>query len=183
MPGSYRFVVLDQPLANAHAAVEKAAAALRESMQHPRLVTQVRYGEAPVHQVASNRRILGPDGKVKAVRWSSTVDPAVRAEPEGMIDPLARVLSFWNGDKPVVALTYYATHPQSKYGQGRVSADFPGLARKQLADTIGIPVLHFDGAGGNVTAGKYNDGNIANRPILAGRLFEEIGRASCRERV
>jgi hypothetical protein len=30
--------------------------------------------------------------------------------------------------------------------------------------------VHFNGAGGNVTAGKYNDGDPANRPVLAERL-------------
>jgi len=31
-------------------------------------------------------------------------------------------------------------------------------------------MVHFDGAGGNVAAGKYNDGSPAMRPILADRL-------------
>ena len=33
--------------------------------------------------VASNRRVMGPDGKVKFVRYSSTKDAKIRAEPEG----------------------------------------------------------------------------------------------------
>ena len=46
-----------------------------------------------------------------------------------MIDPYVQLLSFWDGDKPLASLTYYATHPQSYYGKGGVSCDFPGLAR------------------------------------------------------
>lgn len=159
------------------AAVDRAAEALRAAMKHEVQVDAVGHGQGEVKQVASNRRVLGPDGKVKAVRWSATVDPAVRAEPEGTIDPLVRVLSFWQGDKPVAALTYYACHPQSKYGEGKVSADFPGLARDLFSESLGIPVLHFDGAGGNVTAGKYNAGEIANRKIFADRMAEGMRAA------
>lgn len=164
-------------VAASHAAIENAANALEAALRNPRTVTHVGHGAAPVKEVASNRRILGPDGKVKAIRWSATVDPAVRAEPEGTIDPLGRVISFWDGETPVAALSYYATHPQSKYGLGKVSADFPGLARAKMEAALGCPVIHFNGAAGNITAGKYNDGNIANRPILAQRLFDGLHAA------
>lgn len=164
-------------VAASHRAVENAAAALRDAMKTPRPITHVGHGQGLVKEVASNRRILGPDGKVKAIRWSATIDPAVRAEPEGTIDPLGRVVSFWDGDTPVAALTYYACHPQSKYGQGKVSADVPGIARAKMEALLGCPVVHFNGAAGNVTHGKYNDGNIANRPVLAGRLFDGLHAA------
>ncbi|NJN05267.1 MAG: hypothetical protein HC814_01070 [Rhodobacteraceae bacterium] len=32
--------------------------------------------------------------------------------------------------------------------------------------------VHFAGAGGNIAAGKYNDGSPANRPLLAQRLAD-----------
>jgi hypothetical protein len=35
-----------------------------------------------------------------------------------------------------------------------------------------VACIHFDGAGGNVAAGKYNDGSKDNRPVLAKRLAE-----------
>jgi len=34
--------------------------------------------------------------------------------------------------------------------------------------------IHFDGAGGNVAAGKYNDGSKETRPVLAQRLADGI---------
>ena len=37
--------------------------------------------------------------------------------------------------------------------------------------------VHFNGAGGNVTAGKYNDGSHANRMVLAGRLADGMREA------
>lgn len=155
----------------AQKAMRDTARAVRESLPKARAVTHVGIGQAKVEQVASNRRIIGPDGKSKAVRWSATRDPAVRAEPEGLIDPFVRVVSFWDDEKPLAAISYYATHPQSHYGKGAVSCDFPGLARGQRDAALPeVAHIHFNGAGGNITAGKYNDGSPSNRPVLAGRL-------------
>src|SRR6266542_1292576 len=41
----------------------------------------------------------------------------------------------------------------------------------------GVFHLHFNGAGGNVAAGKYNDGSPAMRPILAQRLADGMAAA------
>jgi hypothetical protein len=133
-------------------------------------VTHVGLGKAKIEQVASARRVIGENGKVKYTRTSATKNAEARAEPEGVIDPYVQILSFWNGEKPVAALSYYATHPMSHYGQGKVSADFIGLARNAREQATGVPTIHFNGAGGNVTAGKYNDGNPANRAILTDRV-------------
>jgi hypothetical protein len=121
---------------------------------------------------------LGPDGKVRATRWTATKDPAIRAEPEGTIDPLVSLVSLWNGEQPVVVLSYYATHPQSYYRTGLPNPDFPGLARffRQLAVPSALHV-HFTGAGGNIGAGKYNDGSMENRLLLAQRLADGMRRA------
>ncbi|MCC6537125.1 MAG: hypothetical protein IT162_06215 [Bryobacterales bacterium] len=159
-------------------ALEKVTAAVRQAVAKPRVVTHVGVGQARVSQVASNRRVLGPDGKVAHVRYSATRDPAVRAAPEGVIDPDVRLVSFWNGDQPVAALTYYATHPQSYYGQGGVSWDFVGKAREmRAAEVPGVAMIHFNGAAGNVTAGKYNDGAKENRAVLARRLADGMKAA------
>lgn len=141
-------------------------------------VNQVGLGEAPVREVASNRRIFGPDGKVRAVRYTTAPDPKLRAEPEGVIDPIVSLISFWNGDTPVAVLSYYATHPQSYYRTGVPNPDFPGIARfqRQLAVPDALHV-HFNGAGGNIGAGKYNDGAHENRKILADRLADGMRRA------
>lgn len=155
----------------ARTAIKRVADAVATAVKQPLPVTHVGIGAAKVERVASNRRVMGPDGKVKYVRYSATRDPKIRAEPEGVIDPYVRLLALFDGDRPIAVLTYYATHPQSHYGKGGVSCDFPGLARglreKELPAALHV---HFNGAGGNVTAGKYNDGAPENRPVLAGRL-------------
>ncbi|MBM3858725.1 MAG: hypothetical protein FJ395_03640 [Verrucomicrobia bacterium] len=154
-------------------ALARAAQAVKESIGRAQPVTHYGRGEAEVKEVASNRRILGPNGKVRVTRYTSCRDPKLRAEPEGVIDPMVSVLSFWNNDKPVAALSYYACHPQSYYRMGIPSPDFPGIARffRQQAVPEALHV-HFTGAGGNIGAGKYNDGSRENRVALALRLAD-----------
>lgn len=152
--------------------------AVKEALRHPRPVTELGLGQGKVEQVASNRRILGPDGKVRAVRYTACRDAALRAEPEGTIDPIVSLVSFWNSNQPVAVLSYYATHPQSYYRTGIPNPDFPGVARftRQLAVPSALHI-HFTGAGGNIGAGKYNDGSPENRRILAERLAAGMRQA------
>jgi hypothetical protein len=158
--------------------IQRTAYAVTAAMKHPRPITHVGIGEAEVENVASNRRILGPDGKVQYMRFTATADPEIRAFPAGTIDPMLKAVSFWDGDIPLVVMTYYATHPQSHYGNGMVSADFPGMARSMRERALpSAKHIHFNGAGGNIGAGKWNDGSHANRPVLAGRLADGMQRA------
>ena len=45
------------------------------------------------------REISDIDGKVKYTRTSATKDSVIRAAPEGLIDPMVSLISFWNNDK------------------------------------------------------------------------------------
>lgn len=162
----------------ARTAIDRVATAVAKAIKKPMPVTHVGVGKAKVFEVASSRRPLGPDGKVKFVRYSATRDQKIRDEPEGVIDPYVQLLSFWDGDRPLVSITYYATHPQSYYGKGGVSCDFPGLARGRRDRALPeVAHIHFNGAGGNITAGKYNDGSPGNRPVLADRLAKGMKEA------
>jgi hypothetical protein len=158
--------------------VGRTAAAARAALARATPLTHVGIGQAKVEEVASNRRILGADGKVKYVRYSATRDPAIRSEPEGLIDPWLKTLSFWNGSQPLAALHYYTTHPMSYYGDGRVSSDFCGLARqKRQGEEPDVFQVYFTGCAGNITAGKYNDGAHENRPILRDRIHAAMTAA------
>jgi hypothetical protein len=131
-----------------------------------------------VERVASNRRYLRADGSPAFDRMSAARDAAIRDQPEGLIDPWLKTLSFWDGDRPLLALSCYATHPMSYYGRGGVSADFIGLARKQRQDEMpDVFQVYVTGCSGNVTAGRYNDGSAENRPILAGRIYRAMADA------
>lgn len=151
--------------------VQRVGAAARASLRDARPVTHWGMGRAKVAGVASNRRYVMPEGQVRFDRTSATRNAfAIEAE-EGLIDPWLRTLSFWDGDVPLVASSFYAVHPMSYYGQGEVSADFPGIARRQRAEaTPGVAQIYVSGCSGNVTAGKYNTGARENRPVLAERL-------------
>ena len=157
--------------------IEKAATAASEAAKKAAPVTHMGIAEGFVEKVASNRRILGEDGKVKHIRWTASRDPKIRAFPAGTIDPKLKLLTFWAGDKPSAAVSWYATHPQSYYRTGGANPDFPGLARNAVEKATKVPLIHFNGAGGNIGAGKWNDGSRENRQILADRVAAGMQRA------
>ena len=66
----------------------QAAEAAAEAMNGLQPCTDISTGEAKVDKIASNRRVMGDDGKVRGVRWTKTRDPDLRAAPEGLIDPM-----------------------------------------------------------------------------------------------
>lgn len=150
----------------------RAADAVKTSLEAAKVVTDIGFSAADVLEVASNRRLLGEDGKVKHTRYTACRDPKIRALPVGTIDPKLRMVAFRSGDEVVATLTFYATHPQSFYRTGQANPDFPGMARNQLQKQLGSPVIHFNGAGGNIGAGKWNDGSHENRAVLAAKVLK-----------
>lgn len=152
--------------------IERASKALSIGIAQAQEVTHYGYGESEVREVASNRRVeVNDEGKVGRMRGSSCKIPELIRLPEGTIDPIVSVLAFWNGDKPIAVLSSYACHPQSYYRLGIPSPDFPGIARFMRGQDVNAALhVHFNGAGGNIAAGKYNDGSQPNRMILAHRL-------------
>ncbi|REJ71280.1 MAG: hypothetical protein DWQ29_23785 [Planctomycetota bacterium] len=148
---------------------------IRTALPRARPVTHIATGQARVEKVAGNRRMIGPDGRVQAMRGSSSTDPVLRALPEGLIDPFLKTVAFYDGETKLAACHYYACHPMSYYGDGRASADFCGLARRQREqEEPGCTHIYFNGCGGNIGAGKYNDGSKEMRPVLTQRMYDAI---------
>ena len=168
LPDIVNPVFFDRCLKNAGDAVTK-------SLKKTTPVTHIARGEARVEKVAANRRIIGLNGKLVSQRGSSSRKPEHHRFPEGLIDPMLKTVAFYNGNKKLVASHFYACHPMSYYGDGRVSADFCGLARrrmqKQEPDCLHI---YFNGCGGNIGAGKYNNGSKEARIELTQRMFDGI---------
>ncbi len=156
--------------------LDRGRKAVAESLKKARRVTHIATGQAKVDRVASNRRVSrDTTGKVLAMRGSSCKDPKLISLPEGTIDPELRTVAFFDKDTKLAACHYYATHPMSYYGDGRVSSDFVGLARKRRQkDEPGCTHIYFTGCAGNVSAGKYNDGSKELRPILTQRIYDGI---------
>lgn len=162
----------------------RGEAAVKEAIGRARPLTHVAAAGAPVERIAGNRRLaIGPDGKVAKMRGSSCKDPELIAMPEGLIDPELKTVAFYSGTEKVASCHYYACHPMSHYGKGQVSSDYPGLARKRLQATEpGCTHLYFTGCGGNIGAGKYNDGSPQARIELTDRLHAAMVAASAKLR-
>lgn len=157
-------------------ALQRVSAAIRAAKPVP--VSHIGAGSAEVVDVASNRRILGPDGKFQFQRYTACRNAPQCDAPIGVIDPHMKSVSFWNGERRAATLYYYATHPMSHYGKGAISADFPGMARAQQRDTFAI---YFTGAAGNIGAGKFNDGSPERRAVLAGRIAKAMQQSRDQE--
>tara|TARA_B100001540_G_scaffold108757_1_gene97642 strand:- start:61 stop:1458 length:1398 start_codon:yes stop_codon:yes gene_type:complete len=159
--------------------LKNARDAVAKSMKKTTPVTHVAQGEARVEKVAANRRIIGLNGKLISQRGSSSRKPEHHRFPEGLIDPMLKTVAFYNGSKKLVASHFYACHPMSYYGDGRVSADFCGLARRRMQKQEPNCVhLYFNGCGGNIGAGKYNNGSKEARVKLTQRMVNGIAAAS-----
>lgn len=158
------------------AVTSRVAAEIRAARHRLIPVARIVGSRARVERFASNRRVRQPDGRI-LVRGSATSDPDLRRAAEGLIDPWVRTVTFFSREKPLAMLHYYATHPQSFYGDARISWDTVGIARQRLEDASGVFQIYFTGCGGNVAAGKYNDGTPEAREQLASRLYEAMHRS------
>lgn len=151
---------------------EQVALFAGDSLRKAGEVTHIGVGQAPVDRIASNRRVHIVDGKLVEMRASSCTDPELRAMEEGLIDPMLKAISFWSDNDKLACLHYYATHPMSYYYDGLVNHDFVGMARERRTAEDDTLHIYFTGCAGDVSAGKYNDGSVEARPVLAERIYQ-----------
>ena len=153
--------------------LDKLVQAMKRSLKDERPLTHIGYADALVEKIASNRRVQYTDGRVAFNRYSRMNSGSIEAKAdEGEIDPYLKTLVFFDHQMPVAAVSCYATHPMSHYGDGAVSGDFVAIARRRLQqETPGVKQIYLTGCSGDVTAGKYNDGAPAMRAVLADRLY------------
>jgi len=162
------------------ACLKDVASAVERAIALAKPVTHVAIGQTEVEKIASNRRVVLTDGTVSYDRFSRMApdSPEAMADP-GEIDPNLKSISFLSGDQRLAVLSSYATHPMSYYGQGGVSADFVGLARRRRQlETPDTMQIYASGCAGDITAGKYNDGSPQSRGVLTDRLYQAMVRAS-----
>ncbi len=148
------------------------AQSAQAAMQTLQACTHVSIGQECVIDIASNRRVM-ENGTVKGVRWTYCREPEIKEAPEGLIDPYLKTISFWDEEQKLAALHYYTTHPTAYDGTGVVTPEFVGLARNRISAEEKVPHLYFTGCAGNITAGKYNNGDEESRE----RFTNEIYRA------
>ena len=159
---------------------KRIATAARESLANAHRLTHLELSQARVKQIASNRRIETAAGTVSFDRGSNGArTTAYRDAPEGLIDPWLKTITLCNGNRRLISLSCYATHPMSYYGKGGVNADFVGIARElRRREDPDVSHIYLSGCSGDVTGGKYNDGTPANRAILADRLLRAMRESS-----
>ncbi len=158
-----------------HAADDVAHAA-KEALSRLQVVTHLSTGKAKVDRVASNRRVPQPDGSLLVRSSAAGGDPILRNAPEGLIDPWLRTVTFYQNERPLVRLHYYATHPQTRSGPV-VTSDVPGITREQLETEENVPQVYFTGCGGNIAMGKYNDGSEEAQAALTKRMLTGLRAA------
>ena len=145
-------------------------------------VTHVAAAQAQVEKVASNRRILGDDGRVRKNRSVAPSGEDVRHLPAGVIDPWLKTVALYDGETKVAACYYYAVHPISNCcEEGRVTSEFVGLARrlKRQHDDPDSTHIYFTACAGNINTGKYNNSEVKeNRTLLTQRVYQAMEAAS-----
>lgn len=159
---------------------DRLTQAVQEAASRLQPMNRIGIGRATVKQVASARRILH-EGK-HLTRWSTGAkDPLLARLPEGDIDTTLQTISLAFNDRVLARLHFYTTHPQTFCCDGRASADFVGAAREAREKEEGIAQIYFTGCSGDVTVGKYNDGQDPARKLLQARLqtaMEESSRST-----
>jgi len=149
---------------------DRLAEAVEQAVGQLEPFDRIGTGQARVERVASSRRLRGEDGKIIVRGSAGGKDPKLAAAPEGLIDPMLKTITLARGERPLVRLHYYATHPQTHQLDGIVSGDFVGMAREALEKKEKVAQIYFTGCGGDVTVGKYNDGSPEARKGLQERL-------------
>lgn len=154
--------------------------AVRDAVAAPAIpVGGVAFSQHAVRKFAGTRRVLDEHGRCR-IRFSVCRDPDIRAQPEGRIDPMLDQIVFYNASgRPVVCMSFYASHPQVSDGRRVVSGDTAGLALELFEKTNpDVFPLYFTGCGGDVTAGKYTTPNRPrNRLVFGLRLFDAMQAA------
>lgn len=135
------------------------ANAAAAAVKHLEVFDRIGTGEAKVDRVGSQRRLHDEAGKLYLRFSTGALQKKLAEAPEGDIDPMLKTITFARGEKPIVRLHFYASHPQTFCCDGRASADFVGEAREELERAEGVPQIYFTGCAGDVTVGKYNDGS------------------------
>jgi hypothetical protein len=126
--------------------------------------TELRFavGEA---RIAVNRRQRGPDGKIE-----------LGVNPEGAVDPSLGVLQVLDARGAVRAtLVNFACHPVILSPKHRrISAEWPGVMRREVHAATGGACLFLQGAAGNLNPKhEWGDQDLAAME----RLGREVGRA------
>ena len=143
--------------------VRKAVGAVAEAGRSLAPV-ELRFAVGEAH-IAVNRRQRGPDGKIE-----------LGVNPEGVLDPELGVLQLLYERGTVQAtLVNFACHPAVLSPKNRqISAEWPGVMRREVQAATGGACLFLQGATGNLNPNhEWGDQDFE----AVERLGREVGRA------
>ncbi len=128
-----------------------------------------------VHEFASDRRIVH-EGKLY---WRSTKcqDPFLKSLPAGEFDPGLSFFALYDEDKkPLVTMSFFASHPQVANGRLKISSDAPGVALRRMKEKLPEAFhMYFNGCGGDIGNGKWASKDIVkDLETFGGRLFDAM---------
>jgi len=105
------------------------------------------YGQGQAPHVAFVRRYVMKDGSI--VTNPGVNNPDI-VRPAGDVDESVNILRFDRGDAETIVFVNFANHPDT-VGGSKVSADWPGLLRKDVEKILdGTKCIFFNGAQGDV---------------------------------
>lgn len=109
---------------------------------------ELAWGQGRAH-IGYNRRCCWADGS-HSMHGDTQRDDFIGLE--GPDDDTHTMIALRDTNQKLIALVQANTsHPTNFYGKDFYSADFPGLSRQQLQQTLGqIPILFFNGALGDI---------------------------------
>lgn len=119
--------------------------------------------------ISFNRRVLR-EGVQEAIWQPRSIDPS-KEKPAGPVDPDVGILLFQSGGTPVASYLNFAMHPTSVGGGQKISADYPGVFTRLVAERHGpgMVCLFANGCCGDINHTDYITGKR--------RTTEELGTA------
>ncbi len=152
---------------------DKTVQAVAIAMQNLEKV-RVGGGNGFENRISMNRRIKLKDGSVFTIRHANPNMPDEEVVGLGKIDPEIGILRIDRLDGTSKAVVYnYACHPYTGVPDRGVTAEFPGVASKEIEENLGHGTMAFflQGATGDITAVLYKNVNDVRDCEPFGRML------------
>jgi hypothetical protein len=150
--------------------VDRTFDAVRRAMEN---MIEVKIGAGVGHEdrISINRNLRLKNGKQWAIRHSNPCPPDEEVESLGPMDPEIGIIRIDRMDGRPLAVVYnFACHPLFGDSQGRITANFPGVASRVIEENLGggVMALFLQGAAGDICDVFFKDFNSP-------RNVEQIG--------
>lgn len=139
--------------------VERTLDAVRRAV---RKMTPVRVGAGSGHEdrISINRNLTLKNGQHWSIRHANPSPPAAEVAAAGPIDPEIGLLRIDRLDgRPLAAVYNFACHPLFGDTQGRITANFPGVASRVIEKGLGhgAMALFLQGTAGDIVDIHFKD--------------------------